>query len=307
MTRILGHEPVLLNEALAALLPPQLVEGGCFVDATFGRGGHAAALLASSRVRQLTVFDRDPEAIAAASLLAASEPRLRVVHDNYAALGEHLAAASVDGVLFDLGVSSPQLDDAERGMSFSRDGPLDMRMDPGQGTSAMEWLASVSEIELERVLRDYGEERKARALARAIVAERAVAPLTRTSQLAELCWKVIGKHEDKHPATRCFQAVRIHINDELGGIERGLLGALKVLKVGGRLAVIAFHSLEDRIVKQFLHARAKPPMVDRRRPPAAEFTPQLKLLGKPVFASESELKRNPRSRSAVLRVAEKLA
>lgn len=297
---------MLLTEALDGLSP--LAAGGSYVDATFGRGGHARGLLqrldAASR---LTVFDRDPRAVEAAAALAATDPRVRVVRDNYAALAAQLPAASVDGVLFDLGVSSPQLDDPERGMSFSRDGPLDMRMDPDQGESAAEWLAVVTEGELERVLRDYGEERRARALARAILRARAEAPLSRTAQLATVCLKVLGKHEDKHPATRCFQAIRIHINDELGGIARGLHGALDVLKPGGRLAVIAFHSLEDRIVKQFLGGLAKPPPADRRRPPVENFVPRLKLIGKATFASTAEVRANPRARSAVLRCAEKLA
>lgn len=301
-----GHRPVLLNEALDGLAP--LAPGGSYVDATFGRGGHARALLARlDLASRLTVFDRDPRAIEVATAWAASDPRVVVVRDNYAALAAHLPAGSVDGVLFDLGVSSPQLDDAERGMSFSRDGPLDMRMDPDQGESAAEWLNSVAEGELERVLRDFGEERRAKALARAIVLARGVAPLTRTGQLADLCLKVLGKHEDKHPATRCFQAIRIHINDELGGISRGLTGALTVLKPGGRLAVISFHSLEDRIVKQFFAGLAKPPPTDRRRPPGAAFEARLKLVSKAIFPSADEVRANPRSRSAVLRCAEKLA
>jgi 16S rRNA (cytosine1402-N4)-methyltransferase len=229
-----------------------------------------------------------------------------VVHDNYAALGERMPEGCADGVLFDLGISSPQIDDAQRGMSFSRDGPLDMRMDQSQGLDASGWLAQVDAGELERVLRDFGDERRAKALARAIVDARQQTPLTRTSQLADLCWKVLGKHEDKHPATRTFQAIRIHINDELGGIRAGLEGAVKVLKAGGRLAVIAFHSLEDRIVKQYFNELSKPPPADRRRPPQA-FAAKLKLIGKAQFANSAELIGNPRARSAVLRVAEKLA
>jgi 16S rRNA (cytosine1402-N4)-methyltransferase len=300
-----GHTPVLLDGALDGLSPRA---DGAYVDATFGRGGHTRALLARlGPAARVTVFDRDVQAIKVALELAANDLRVTVVHDNYAVLGERLPAASMDGVLFDLGVSSPQIDDAERGMSFSRDGPLDMRMDQSQGLDASGWLAQVDAGELERVLRDYGDERRAKALARTIVETRQDHPLTRTSQLADLCWRVIGKHEDKHPATRTFQAIRIHINDELGGIQRGLEGALHALKVGGRLAVIAFHSLEDRIVKQYFNQLAKAPPADRRRPPSSEFVARLKLIGKAQFASSAELIGNPRARSAVLRVAEKLA
>lgn len=299
------HVPVLLAEALAGLAPA--ANAWC-VDATFGRGGHTQALLARlGPEARVTVFDRDAQAIEQARVLAARDARVVVVHDNYAALGAHLPAGHVDAVLFDLGVSSPQLDDAERGMSFSRDGPLDMRMDQRQTLDASGWLATVDEPELTRVLRAYGEERRAGALARAIVAARNETPLTRTAQLAALCTRVLGKHTDKHPATRCFQAIRIHINDELGGVQQGLAAALEALKVGGRMAVIAFHSLEDRIVKQYFADLAKPPPTDRRRPPGAPFVPRLRLLGKPMFAQAAELARNPRARSAVLRVAEKLA
>jgi 16S rRNA (cytosine1402-N4)-methyltransferase len=249
-------------------------------------------------------MDRDPQAIQVARSWAQSDTRINVLEGNFSELSTRFGASSLDGVLFDFGVSSPQLDDPERGFSFMRDGPLDMRMDSTQAISAASYLATVDEMELARVLFEYGEERKAKQLARAIVRARSERPLTRTAQLAELCLKTLGRNPDKHPATRTFQALRIKVNEELSSIEAGLSGAEHALKPGGRLAAISFHSLEDRIVKTFLATRAKAPPGDRRLPPAS-FTPRFKLIDK-VMASEQELKRNPRARSAVLRIAERL-
>jgi len=298
-----GHRPVLLSEALTALA---LQTDGRYLDATFGRGGHARAMLGELGPQaKLWVLDRDPQAIEVARSWAAAEPRVTVLEGNFAGLEQQLEPASLDGVLFDFGVSSPQLDDAERGFSFGRDGPLDMRMDPRQELSAASFLASVTEMELARVLSEYGEERKARLIARALVQSRVEQPLTRTLDLAARVAKVVGYAGDKHPATRTFQALRMAVNQELPSIESALKAALRCLKPGGRLAAISFHSLEDRMVKQFMQVLAKAPANDRRRPPLP-FSAQLRLVGKAVFASDAEVRSNPRSRSAVLRVAEKL-
>ena len=259
-------------------------------------------------------FDKDPLAIATGNALAAEDGRFVVVQRSFAELGDELAvrdlAGKVSGVLLDLGVSSPQLDDAERGFSFLNDGPLDMRMDPSRGVSAAQFIASADEDEIARVFKEYGEERFARRMARAVVTRRQEQPFERTADLAQVLTVANPAWEKgKNPATRAFQGLRIHVNNELGDLQHGLDAALENLEVGGRLVVISFHSLEDRIVKQFMrkHAKGELDKLPRDLPiiPKA-FEPRLKLLGKPQFASEAELKANPRSRSAVMRVAEKL-
>lgn len=301
---VTGHQPVMEAEALAGLA---LKPAGRYVDATFGRGGHSRAILAGLGADgHLVAFDRDPEAVAVGQALAAADARFEIRYGNFEAIDAQLPAASFDGVLFDFGVSSPQLDQAERGFSFMRDGPLDMRMDPHSGISAAQWLANVSEAELARVLHEFGEEPQSRRLARAIVAWRGEHPFVRTLELADFVASVLPRRFDGiHPATRVFQAIRIAINDELEAIDRGLLAAQRLLAPHGRLVAISFHSLEDRRVKQYVQTRARPPQGSRRLPPAASTGLSLRDLGKHK-AGSVELARNPRSRSAVLRVAERL-
>ncbi|MDW3715011.1 16S rRNA (cytosine(1402)-N(4))-methyltransferase RsmH [Pseudomonas sp. 2023EL-01195] len=306
------HITVLLDEALDSLA---VRADGCYLDGTFGRGGHSRLILRHlGEEGRLLGFDKDPQAIATGQALAAEDGRFVIVQRSFAEMAGELAerglAGKVDGVLLDLGVSSPQLDDAERGFSFLNDGPLDMRMDPTRGVSAAQWIATAPEDEIARVLKEYGEERFAKRMARAVVQRRAEKPFERTADLAAVLTVANPAWEKgKNPATRAFQGIRIHVNNELGDLERGLEAALENLAVGGRLVVISFHSLEDRIVKLFMrkHAKGEADKLPRNlpiRPPA--FDPRLKLLGKPQFASEEELKANPRSRSAVMRVAEKL-
>ena len=285
---------------------------GTYLDGTFGRGGHARGVLQGLGAGgRLLLMDKDPEAVAVAEREFGADPRVAIRRGSFADLaGWDAAAAGLDGVLFDLGVSSPQLDVAGRGFSFGRDGPLDMRMDPDAGESAAQWLARASADEIADVLWTFGEERMSRRIARAIVERRVETPLTRTAQLAELIASVMprgkpGRHEI-HPATRSFQAIRIHVNRELADLERGLDAALAALKPGGRLAVISFHSLEDRIAKQFIAARAKAPPTDRRLPEPVPFKPTLRAIGGARKAREDELAGHPRARSAVLRVAERL-
>lgn len=300
-----AHRPVMLEAALAALaVKPQ----GRYVDATFGRGGHSRALLERlGEEGRVVAFDRDPEAVAAGQVLASSDARFEIRRRNFSEIGAELPAASVDGLLFDFGVSSPQLDDAQRGFSFLRDGPLDMRMDPEHGLSAAQWLASVSEAELAQVLADYGEEKFSKRIARAIVARRAAEPFLRTVELAEfIAAQLPRSHDGIHPATRSFQAIRIAVNDELAAIERGLRAAHALLAPGGRLVAISFHSLEDRIVKHYIQSHARAPQGSRRLPPQAAPAPSLRELGK-HRADPAELAANPRARSAVLRIAERLA
>jgi 16S rRNA (cytosine1402-N4)-methyltransferase len=283
---------------------------GRYLDGTYGRGGHARGVLERlGPAGRLLVMDKDPVAIANAQALAAGDARVAVRHGSFATLGAwDEAAQGLDGVLFDLGVSSPQLDEAERGFSFRLDGPLDMRMDNGSGESAAQWLARADEREIADVLWTYGEEKLSRRIARGLVAARKEAPIVRTAQLAELIASMVGRGAGKiHPATRSFQAIRIFINRELEDLERGLDAAHACLKPGGRLAVISFHSLEDRIVKQFIAARAKPPAGNRRLPVAQDFTPTLREVGGAIRAGDAETDANPRARSAVLRVAEKLS
>jgi 16S rRNA (cytosine1402-N4)-methyltransferase len=301
-----SHVPVLLAETVEGL---RVKAEGTYLDGTYGRGGHARAVLAKlGPSGRLLVMDRDPDAIADAERELGADPRVRMRHASFADLAEwEETAGGLDGVLFDLGVSSPQLDEPARGFSFQADGPLDMRMDPTRGTSAAEWLAGAGESEIADVLWQLGEERMSRRIARAIVAARGTAPLTTTRQLADLVARTIGHRErHKHPATRTFQALRIHVNDELGALERGLEAATLRLKPGGRLAVISFHSLEDRLVKRFIRGEDAPRV--RRGLPQPEAAPSaLVAVGKAVFASESEVAANPRARSAVLRIAERRA
>ena len=301
-----GHLPVMYAQVLDGL---RVVGDGTYLDGTFGRGGHARGVLEQlGPDGRLLVMDKDPEAIAVAEREFGADSRVSIFRGSFAQLARWDATApGLDGVLFDLGVSSPQLDVAERGFSFGKDGPLDMRMDPESGVSAADWINSASEKEIADVLWTFGEERQSRRFARAIVARRADARIERTAQLADLIASVMPRGDSKiHPATRSFQAIRIYINRELGDLEDGLDAAMARLKPGGRLAVISFHSLEDRIVKQFIARHAKAPAGNRRMPVEAAFTPTLRDVGGALKATEAELAGNPRARSAVLRVAEKL-
>lgn len=308
------HQTVLLKEAVASLLgvSGSGLSDGFYVDATFGRGGHTRHLLSQlSPAARVLGFDKDPEAIAAGQALAAEDSRFEIVHDSFAdilsVMSQRDSVGKIDGVLADLGVSSPQLDDAERGFSFMNDGPLDMRMDVTRGESAAEWLADVGEEELARVLFEYGEERHSRRIARAIVKARGEKPITRTKQLADIVAEAHPAWErHKHPATRSFQAIRIAINNELGDIEQFLRDALKVLKPGGRLAVISFHSLEDRLVKQFFQKEAKGDDFPAGLPVTVDMlNPRVRIVGKAIEPAQEEVENNVRSRSARLRVAEK--
>lgn len=286
-----------------------MVADGTYLDGTFGRGGHARGVLHQlGPGGRLLLMDKDPEAIAVAEREFGSDPRVSIRRGSFADLARWDAtAAGLDGVLLDLGVSSPQLDVAARGFSFGKDGPLDMRMDPDAGESAAQWLARADEREIADVLFTYGEERQSRRIARAIVQRRGDAPLLRTAQLADLIASVMPRGDSKiHPATRSFQAIRIFINRELSDLEAGLAAAHARLKPGGRLVVISFHSLEDRIVKQFIARHAKAPPTNRRMPVVAPFTPTLRMVGDAQKGGEAEIAANPRARSAVLRVAEKL-
>lgn len=298
------HRPVLLAEAVEALVTDS---SGFYVDATFGRGGHTLEILNRLGPEgRLLAIDRDPEALAYGAAQFAGESRLQFWHGNFADLDQALVQARpVHGLLLDLGVSSPQLDDPSRGFSFSSDGPLDMRMNPQQGQSAAQWLAVADAEEIARVLWRYGEERHSRRIARAIVQARQEAPIQGTAALASIIAAAQPRsHEKKHPATRSFQAIRIHINGELDAISQALDKSINLLAPGGRLVVISFHSLEDRLVKQFMRGHARR-VGNRRLPPEAQPRPLLKLLGGARKAGEAELGENPRARSAVMRVAEK--
>ncbi|TWI14190.1 16S rRNA (cytosine(1402)-N(4))-methyltransferase RsmH [Aerolutibacter ruishenii] len=301
-----GHLPVMYTQVLAGL---RVMGDGTYLDGTFGRGGHARGVLAQLGPKgKLLVMDKDPEAIAVAEREFGADARVAIYRGSFAELAQWSATAEgLDGVLFDLGVSSPQLDVAERGFSFGKDGPLDMRMDPESGESAAQWLARADEREIADVLWTYGEERQSRKIARTIVARRDAQPLLRTAQLAELIASVMPRGDSKiHPATRSFQAIRIFINRELADLEAGLDAAMARLKPGGRLAVISFHSLEDRIVKQFIARYSKAPPANRRMPVEQAFTPTLLAIDGAQKATDEETAANPRARSAVLRVAEKL-
>jgi 16S rRNA (cytosine1402-N4)-methyltransferase len=306
------HRTVLLQEAVDALVTRT---DGVYIDGTFGRGGHSRALLGKlGEAGRLIAFDKDPLAIQTAQQIA--DPRFEIEHQSFASLRDALASRGVgrvSGILLDLGVSSPQLDDPTRGFSFRADGPLDMRMDPTRGESAADWLARATLQELTEVIRDYGEERFAVQIAKALVARRAeserLGPLASTGELAQIVANAVKTREKgKDPATRTFQAIRIHVNQELAELQVVLEAALALLEQGGRLVVISFHSLEDRIVKRFMQAHATAPALDRRLPIRAVDlpSPPLKLLGR-VFASDAEVAANPRARSAVMRVAERIA
>lgn len=306
----LVHHPVMLAEVMEALA---VKSGGYYVDATFGRGGHARALLERlGPGGRLMVMDKDPQAIAWAREVLGGDPRVIIVQDSFARLEEEIRCAGwmgkVDGILLDLGVSSPQLDDPRRGFSFRKEGPLDMRMDPAQGISAAQWIACASEQEIATVLREFGEERFERRIARAIVAARREQAITTTAQLAAIVAAANPAWEQgKDPATRTFQAIRIHVNRELEDLEQGLRQTLEVLAPGGRLVVISFHSLEDRMVKRFMRRQSQGAPLPRGVPVMEEARDRtLRVVGKPRYATSGELAANPRARSAVLRVAEKL-
>jgi 16S rRNA (cytosine1402-N4)-methyltransferase len=306
-----AHLPVLLHEAVDALAIGRARADGVYVDATYGRGGHSRLILDRLGPHgRLIALDRDATAVAAGRTI--NDPRFAVVHASFSGLEEAVRAqgvAAVDGVLLDLGMSSPQLDDPERGFSFRFDAPLDMRMDQTRGATAAEWLARASEAEIREVVKNHGEERFAKQIAKAIVAARQRGPITRTRQLADLVGAAVRTREPgQDPATRTFQALRIHVNQELEELSLVLPQALAILQPQGRLAVISFHSLEDRIVKNFIRSNARPGEAPARLPlRAAELPPpRLRAIGKPVRPGSAEIDANPRARSAVLRVAEKL-
>jgi len=303
------HETVLLAEAVDAVIAGE----GFYIDGTFGRGGHSRHLLSRlGATSRLLVIDKDPLAIAEAQRLSALDTRVTVVQDGFANLAELVAeqglSGQVSGILLDLGVSSPQLDDARRGFSFQHDGPLDMRMNPEAGLSAAQWLTVVKENDLANVLFQYGDERFSRRIAKAIVAARQEQALTSTTQLAEIIKVAHPKWDHKrHPATKSFQAIRIFINGELVELEQALNAAVEMLKPGGRLAVIAFHSLEDRAVKHFIRLQANGPELPPGLPiPESDIVRTMRAIGKAIKPSKAEVALNIRSRSAVLRIAEKL-
>lgn len=304
------HITVLLNEAVDALIHDP---AGVYVDGTFGRGGHSGLVMSRlSPAGQLIAFDKDLAAIATAERLFSEDSRFSIVHDSFASLAEMAKArgltGKISGVLLDLGVSSPQLDEAERGFSFMHDGPLDMRMDQSRGQSAADWINSADEEEITLVLREFGEEKFARRMARAVIAERAKTPFTRTAHLAEVIKQANPAWEKgKHPATRAFQAIRIHINRELADLEAVLKQALNVLAPGGHLVVISFHSLEDRLVKRFIRQQEQGDPVPKGLPIMdSQLNKTMRSLGKAIKASDAEVQANVRSRSAVMRVAQKL-
>ncbi len=305
------HRPVLLDQVLDAL---QIKSDGLYIDGTFGRGGHAAAVLERLGAQgRLLAFDKDPDALEFAADRFRGEQRLDLRRGSFGNLGTVVSelkwTGKVDGILLDLGVSSPQLDDAERGFSFLKDGPLDMRMNPHSGISASDWLAGASDRDIADVLWKYGEERFSRRIARSIVNTREENPVTTTSQLAGLIAAAVPGHGHKrHPATKSFQAIRIFINRELDDLEAVLPQAVDVLAPGGRLAVISFHSLEDRIVKRFIRDQHRGPQLPPDLPVMPDrYRPRLQPVGKQIRADETEIQANPRARSAVLRVAERLA
>ncbi len=304
----MGHIPVLLHEALNGLC---VKHDRVYLDCTFGRGGHSQAILAAlGEFGCLVGLDRDPSAVSVGMKLARKDPRFQMIHTAFSKLEvalDDLGIERVAGILLDLGVSSPQLDQAHRGFSFQEDGPLDMRMDPTTGESAAEWVARADTAEIAQVLWVFGEERFSRRIARAIVEARATRPIQTTAQLGKIISDAQPiKDQKKHPATRAFQAIRLHINGELMEVERGLAAAMNRLEIGGRLAVISFHSLEDRLVKRTLRDASRLPLGDPRMPlPSNLAKPKLRLVGKAIKAGPEELQTNPRARSAVLRVAER--
>ncbi len=304
------HETVLLNEAVDAL---NIFESGIYIDGTFGRGGHSFGIVQKLGVNgKLIVVDKDPQAIATAQKMFADDERCYVFHGSFADIDEYLEAqglaGKIDGVLLDLGVSSPQLDDAQRGFSFTNDGPLDMRMDSSKGETAAQWLATADARDIAVVLKEYGEERFAKRIAQFIVERREEEPITTTGQLAAIISDAIPRKEKhKNPATRSFQAIRIYINRELEDLKECLGKTFDVLAVGGRLVVISFHSLEDRMVKRFMRDNS----TVGKLPPGVpivpkELEPKMKLACKAIKASEKEIEQNPRARSAVMRVAERI-
>ncbi|NDV90193.1 16S rRNA (cytosine(1402)-N(4))-methyltransferase RsmH [Alteromonas sp. 345S023] len=310
-TQQFKHVSVLLEECIEALA---IKPDGIYVDATFGRGGHSARILESlGENGRLIAFDRDPQAIEAAKRFANDE-RFSIIHAPFGDMATELTdlglAGNIDGVLMDLGVSSPQLDDAERGFSFLRDGPLDMRMDTSKGESAADWLAKAEEQDITQVIKEFGEEKFGKRIAHAIVNTRVETPITRTAQLAKIIDEAVPvKDKFKHPATRAFQGIRIYINAELEQLRVGLKAATEVLAQQGRLAVISFHSLEDRLVKRFIKEQSRGKVVPHNLPITQAEIDQdkvLKALGKAIKPSQLEIENNVRSRSSVLRVAEKL-
>ena len=315
MVEISAHTPVLLREAVDALA---VTPCGIYVDGTFGRGGHSRSILERlGEFGRLIAFDRDPTAFAAGQALEAGDARFCMIHSSFSRIQEvlrKLDVDQVDGILLDLGVSSPQLEEADRGFSFRLDGPLDMRMDTSEGQTAAEWLASASQAHMEEVIKNYGEERFAKQIARAIVAARSRQPITTTHQLAAIVATAVRsrKREDKqNPATRTFQAIRIYINQELEKLSLVLPQCVEVLKPGGRLVAISFHSLEDRIVKRFMRESANPDTLPKDVPLRAIEVQRLsrhklRVVGKAFGPAEEELAANPRARSAVMRVAERL-
>lgn len=304
---------MLHAEVLAAL---EIRPDGRYVDGTYGRGGHAHSILSAlGEQGRLIVMDRDPQAIADARQTMGSDRRVTIIHDDYANMRAQIAELDlleqIDGILLDLGVSSPQLDDAARGFSFQQNGPLDMRMNPGQGESAAQWLARADEAEIARVLWEYGEERHSRRIAKKIVEARQSGKIEDTATLAALISEIVPRPKNnKHPATRSFQAVRIHINQELEQIQRLLESVLDILKIGGRLLIISFHSLEDRLVKRFFKAQSSRAKIPRGLPLRDSEIPsniRLRLITRGIKAGARELASNPRARSAVLRIAERAA
>lgn len=310
MTQDFSHQPVLIKEVLESLnINPQ----GIYVDGTFGRGGHAGEILKQLGANgRLLVMDKDPQAIYEAEKMFVNDERVIITRGSFAMLKQTVAdqgwIGQVDGILLDLGVSSPQLDDPDRGFSFKRDGALDMRMDPETGQSTAQWIAHVKEAELASVLREFGEERYAKRIARAIVKARETSPITTTKALAKIIADANPNWEKgKDPATRSFQAIRIYINSELEDLKSCLSQVVEVLRVGGRLVVISFHSLEDRIVKRFIRDEAKGDQFPARLPVTqAQLNPHLKPVGKAVKPTEKEILENPRARSSVLRCAERI-
>lgn len=307
----MSHTSVLLDEAVDALIQ---VPSGIYVDGTYGRGGHSRAILERlDESGRLLVMDKDPEAVAHAQDLAMVDKRVTVAHDSFAALGQWVDKlgwrTNVDGVLFDLGVSSPQLDEAKRGFSFLQDGPLDMRMNPNSGISAADWINSASEQDIANVIYQFGEERYSRRIAKAIIFSRQQQPFSTTHQLAQVVSQAHPRWEKgKHPATRTFQAIRIFINHELEDVKAGLEQALDVLRVGGRFVVISFHSLEDRLVKHFIVNQSQGEKLPRGLPIlTSTLNKRVKKIGKSVRATENEITANSRSRSAIMRIGEKIA
>ncbi|MGL5361169.1 MAG: 16S rRNA (cytosine(1402)-N(4))-methyltransferase RsmH [Shewanella sp.] len=312
MSQEFAHLSVLLDETVGGL---NIKDDGIYIDGTFGRGGHSRQILQRlGEHGRLIAIDRDPQAIEAAKQFA-GDPRFQIVHGGFGQLAEYVKdlglAGKIDGVLLDLGVSSPQLDDAERGFSFLRDGPLDMRMDNSQGETAAQWLARAEIEDMAWVFKTYGEEKNARHIARCIAADRDKTPFLRTKDLADLIARITkNKERNKHPATRVFQAIRIYINSELEQIDQALEGALTVLAPAGRLSIISFHSLEDRMVKRFIRRHSQGESVPHGLPITEDEinkSRKLRPIGKAIMPSDEEIERNARARSSVLRIAERLA